>query len=324
MAELRHGRAGLPEGEPLVGGFLHDVRRILLADGSRVVVKRIGRRSTDASGGDRFRLGESVARAAVRHSIPAVPAYLVADGDPVLCLGDTELLFYPDVPGTILSTADRAADPDRCRRAGELLARIHLLDLPQRPFSDAGETPLWDTMEDVPWDRLLAGLRRRTGGGPSRADAALLTHWSRAYADVLPGLSGRSCVGHGDLAPRNIIVHGHEDAVIDWEHAGLTEPWTELAVVALDWSSGPGVGVNRAAFSAVVNGYLATAGGGSPDPNALVGRAGRLLAWLLYNSRLAMRHGTEPYLERVETTLQLLRVQADLMTELTTWFTQVR
>ncbi|WP_250404499.1 phosphotransferase family protein [Streptomyces cellostaticus] len=323
MDELRHhGLDRLPAGEPLTGGFLHDVRRITLSDGSRVVVKRIGRRSATTSS-DRFRLGESVARAAVRHSIPAVPAYLLDDGHPILRVGATGLLFYPNVHGIVLSTAHQALDPALCRRAGELLARIHRMRLPQHPFRTAGESALWDTTEGVPWDRLVAALRHRTDSRLSGEDARLLTYWSQAYAVVLPQLSGRVSVGHGDLAPRNVMAHDHGYSVIDWEHAGLTEPWTELAVVALDWSSGPGGEVCGPAFRAVVRGYLETTADGLPDVNALIGRAGRLLAWFLYNARLALQDRKGPYVERIENTVHLLHVQAETMTELREWFCQV-
>ncbi len=323
VAELRRrGPAALPPGERLTGGFLHDVRRVVLADGSRVVVKRIGRRS-DASGARRFRLGESVARAALRSSVPAVPAYFIEAGDPVLRVGDTELLIYPNIPGTVLSTAEHAIDPALCRRAGELLFRIHRMRLPGRPFVAAGETPLWDTTVDVPWARLIRALRRRTGSRLTAADATLLTHWSEAYAAVLPRLSQRVSVGHGDLAPRNVIVHEQGDAVIDWEHAGLTEPWTELAVLALDWSSNARGRLHGPAFRAALHGYVRNGSAGPPDADALVGRAGRLLAWSLYNAQLALRDVSGPHLERVETTVQLLHVQAESMVELTEWFIQV-
>ncbi|WP_405193143.1 phosphotransferase family protein [Streptomyces anulatus] len=322
VAELRRcGPAALPAGERLTGGFLHDVRRVTLADGSQVVVKRIGRRS-EASGERRFRLGESVARAALSSSVPAVPAYFIEAGDPILRIGDTELLIYPNIPGTVLSTAEHAVDPGLCLRAGELLSRIHRMRLPRRPFVAAGETALWDTTVDVPWARLIRALRRRAGSRLTAVDAALLTHWSEAYAAVLPRLSRRVSVGHGDLAPRNVIVHEQGDAIIDWEHAGLTEPWTELAVLALDWSSDPGGQVRGPAFLAAVHGYVRNGSVGPPDADALVGRAGRLLAWSLYNAQLALRDTTGPHLQRVETTVQLLHVQAESMVELTEWFIQ--
>ncbi len=292
---------------PMTGGYLHRVLRVSLAAGGSAggsaVVKLIDPVVIPATGWDRLRDAEAVARNAAAAGVPAVAAYAPA-GDPLVELADgTGALVFPHVTGRILPL-DALPDVALAAAAGTMLGRLHAAGLDPGPFLRRGEEPLWEPVEPSAWRPLVtpAGSPVLTGLLP------LLEDWSARYAHGRGALGRVVVAGHGDLSPRNVLWSGVGSAgpvgtagtarptghVIDWEHAGPVDPAVEAATGAVEWSRDPAGRVDPASFRAFVRAYRSTPAGHFLDPAGLLGCAGRLMAWLAYNLGRAAGESPEP------------------------------
>ncbi|MFB7785220.1 phosphotransferase family protein [Streptomyces vinaceus] len=304
------GWDALPPGVRLAGGHLHDVRRIVFS-GVVLIAKRVACGPAWPGRVHRLEQGEEVARLAAAEGLSAVPAYLV-DRSPVIEVPGGAVLLFPDIPGEPPQAQSKGPDTADCHWAGRTLAGLHRLPMPP---ACAAEGALWPVTPPDHWPALLAAAPDLAG------EADLLALWSRRYTEAHPRLSSTVAVGHGDFAPRNVLVSGASRRIVDWEHAGPVEPSTEFAVVALDWSRTPDGQVDADAFAAVLDGYVAAAPGQErPSPVGLVGRAGRLMAWTRFNLAQAAEHGPHPFLERAQLALAELRLQLDNETTWTDWY----
>ncbi|MEW2467977.1 aminoglycoside phosphotransferase family protein [Streptomyces sp. NPDC046994] len=304
------GWDALPAGTRLAGGHLHDVRRIVVS-GFVLIAKRVACGPAWPGRVRRLEQGEEVARLAAAAGLPAVPAYMVGES-PVITVPGGAVLFFPDVPGEPPLPQSKGPDIADCHWAGRTLACLHRL--PMSPTL-AAEGALWPTTPPDHWPALLASAPNLAG------EADLLAHWSCRYVEAYPQLSSTVVIGHGDFAPRNVLVGDGFRRIVDWEHAGPVEPSTEFAVLALDWSRAPDGQVDADAFAAVLDGYVAAAPGQNlPVPLGLVGRAGRLMAWTRFNLEQAAEHGPHPFLERAELALAELRLQTENETTWTSWY----
>jgi homoserine kinase type II len=159
-------------------------------------------------------LGE--ARFPVPRLVPAL------DGRPFAPAGGKPAMLFAFAPGEELSRA--AAGPERCRRIGEQLGRLHdlasgLLLERENPYGPA---------RVAPW---LAALAEDGGGAEERAALPLLAEEVEA-ARRLPG-APRGLV-HGDLFLDNVLWVGDRvAAVLDWEMS-CTEAFAWDLAVAVD------------------------------------------------------------------------------------------
>jgi aminoglycoside phosphotransferase (APT) family kinase protein len=278
---------GLDAGQPatavrLAGGDLHEVWRVGTRPGH--VVKMVDPTALGPAGPQRLRYTEHVARAAADVGVPAVAARH-RDGDPLVVLdGGTVALVFRYIVGERGRPGSANA-----AEAGRMLAALHRADLPAPPGEQPD--PLWAPVPAQDWSTLLDRLRHHTSG-PVRELAEAVTaslpvvlHWSMEYAGCRPRLDAAvpPVVSHADLSPGNTLWHGDRGYLIDWELAGWVQPQVELATAALDWSCAPGRKPSRAALEAFLHGYRAGGGRYEVTSDAILGRAGRQLAWLRYN-----------------------------------------
>jgi aminoglycoside phosphotransferase (APT) family kinase protein len=149
------------------------------------------------------------------------------DNDRLVCeemaaagLGAPFLHFDPEsgsclrrfVPGRCLQPAD-LREPGTLSALGRVLRRLH--DLP--PVG----------AEFAP----LAAARRYASQLNTPASAMLLEQ-AEATADILSDFERRPALCHNDLLAENILDTGAgELLLIDWEYAGVGDPWFDLAVV---------------------------------------------------------------------------------------------
>jgi aminoglycoside phosphotransferase (APT) family kinase protein len=141
---------------------------------------------------------------------------------------------------------------------GEILARVHALDVAWTPTAGDGPAPRsWPLLADravstrQPWAAELVGT----------VDAFL------AIADFVDSCerSGPVVLTHRDIQPWNLLARDGRPVVLDWEISGALELAGELGSTALGISKGPGFeDVDPTVFRAVLDGYVA--GGGELPP----------------------------------------------------------
>jgi aminoglycoside phosphotransferase (APT) family kinase protein len=139
--------------------------------------------------------------------------------------GWTASILMTHIPGVSLSTVCQSYSPEEIKvvlkEVGECLARIRSFP---SPYGEAVCGPLGGTIYSkfVPWNKLerqpnceefYKNLYK--DGNPNEGPEVV------ARAKKLQGMSHRIVLGHGDLAPQNIMVKdGHLTGIIDWEYSG--------------------------------------------------------------------------------------------------------
>ncbi len=268
---------GAPRGSAraVTGGLLHRIWRVE-TDSGAFAVKVLNPRLMQRPGiREVYRASERVASRAAAAGLPALAAR-PCDGDPVQDLAAGTVLVFDWVAGRRLGSGPSGAGP--ARRMGELLARLHALDLDAAGFDAPGS----DVTPASRW-RDLVDRGRAAGLGWARSDLAD----ELARLGELAASAGRSlCDGwvlsHRDLDQKNVLWREDGSPVLlDWEGVGLCSPAVELAAMALCWSGALEGPTDPASFEAVGSGYV-DAGGSlrSARRDALVAALQDRLHWL--------------------------------------------
>jgi Ser/Thr protein kinase RdoA (MazF antagonist) len=285
---------GLPLGtpSPVEGGLLHHMWRLETTAGVYAVKdlnpEVIGRPGVP----ENYRASEHIARRVAAANIPALPALQML-GDPLLVLCDRSVLVYDWLEGVTLP-ADAVMAGD-ARRIGELLGRIHALDIDVddrvRPDGRAPDGASWRDLFE------RGALAKYDWAANAEARLEELSAWTRRYSQGTEALGFELVASHRDLDPKNVLWDSHgEPCLIDWESAGLVSPGVELMEVALAWSGQPIGPPKRSIFEAVVAGYRATGPSFESEPHAALECClGGWLHWLHYNARRSLGDtGAEP------------------------------
>jgi homoserine kinase type II len=182
--------------------------------------------------------------AAARYPVP--PLETAPDGRAAIAVAGRPSLLFHYAAGEEL--AEAAVTPDRCRRVGEQLARLHDL---AAAFPGGRPNPYGPARVGA-W---IAALRPDGGGDAEVATALPLLEDELAHAAALPG-APRGLV-HGDLFRDNVLWIGDRiGAVIDWEMACSETFAYDLGVALCAWCYGAS-DFDGARAAALVAGYRA-------------------------------------------------------------------
>jgi aminoglycoside phosphotransferase (APT) family kinase protein len=142
---------------------------------------------------------------------------------------------------------------------GEILARIHALDVEWTPESLDDPTPR-------DWPELAE--RAVATGQPWADDLASHVKTLLAIAHFVDTCErpGPVVLTHKDIHPWNLLARDGRPVVLDWELSGTLELASELGSTALSLSKGTGFDdIDPAVFRAVLDGYVA---GGAALPRS--------------------------------------------------------
>ena len=142
---------------------------------------------------------------------------------------------------------------------GEILARIHALDVEWTPEPIEGPTPR-------DWPELAA--RAAATGQPWADELASHVKTFLAIAhfvDTCPR-TGPVVLTHKDIQPWNLLAREGRPVVLDWELSGMLDLASELGSTALSLAKGRGFeNIEPTIFRSVLDGYVA--GGGTLPPS---------------------------------------------------------
>lgn len=155
---------------------------------------------------------------------------------------------------------------------------------------------------------LPASVETALPGGPFRADLAeRVVDWLRAVAraTVVRGEAGPRVFRHGDVFPGNVVAHGGDFALVDWEHAereGL--PLADLLFFAAHLAGDPVAAFTAGTYSPWLRDAAGDLGLSGDDVRAIAKQAWQQHGDRARTARLAREKATgepvEPYLaERV-------------------------
>ncbi|MGK5684731.1 phosphotransferase family protein [Actinoplanes sp. URMC 104] len=238
-------RLGTPIG-PRVrvhGGFANRMYRLDTDRGSFAVkeLNVLDRRSVYRAG-DVFRFE----RAAFAAGIP-MPEPIAADG---------HTLVHRWVEGD--KVPEEPVSPAYACEIGEILARIHALDVAWTPTTEEPVSRDWPELAE----------RSRATGQPWAGELASRVETFLAIARFVGTCErpGPVVLTHRDIQPWNLLARAGRPVVLDWELSGLLDLSGELGSTALSLAKGPGFDdIEPAVFRSVLDGYVA-AGGKLPPP----------------------------------------------------------
>ena len=252
-----------PFGQPLrpptriSGGFANRLYRLDTDQGSYAVKKL---NLTDR--GWRYRAEEvfRFERAAFAAGIPMA--------EPIAA--DTSTLVHGWVDGE--RVPEEPVSPAYAFEVGEILARLHALDITWNPEPADEPTPR-------DWPELAA--RATATSRPWAAELTGRVEVFLAIADFLEGCErpGPVVLTHKDIQPWNLLARDGRPVLLDWELSGLLDLSGELGSTALGLAKGPGFdNVRPTVFRAVLAGYVA--GGGRLPPSGPSWFAYVIAGWL--------------------------------------------
>lgn len=135
------------------------------------------------------------------------------------CRPEDHVLVTRYIRGTVW-THDDALQPENIRRLAELLQRLHSLEV----RCGAGETNLPAILEHY-WTTLAGRDLPDPPGSWTREEMRRIAYDLSA--------SGRRSLCHNDVHHLNVIDTGRL-WLIDWEYAGIGNPWFDLASVCIN------------------------------------------------------------------------------------------
>lgn len=186
--------------------------------GGRRFFLRVNEEKSDAD----VRFEAEVLRFLAEARFPVPRLVAAPDGRPFVAAAGRQAMLFTYAPGE--EAPPEARGPERCRRVGEQLARLHELSAAFSAERPNPYGPAWVAER-------LAALGPDGGGDAEVAAALPLLADELARARTLPG-APRGLV-HGDLFPDNVLWIGERvSAVLDWEMSG-TDPYAYDVAVAL-------------------------------------------------------------------------------------------
>jgi aminoglycoside phosphotransferase (APT) family kinase protein len=142
---------------------------------------------------------------------------------------------------------------------GEILARLHALDVPWTGAPAEELTPRdWPDLAE----------RATATGQPWAGELTAQAQTFLAIADLVDTCErpGPVVLTHRDLQPWNLLARAGRPVLLDWELSGLLDLSGELGSTALSLAKGPGFDdIRPAVFRSVLDGYVA-GGGVLPPP----------------------------------------------------------
>lgn len=155
---------------------------------------------------------------------------------------------------------------------GEILARLHVLDL---EWTDER------TVTRMPRDWAELAEQASSTAQPWAAELQSVVDTFLAIAELVDNCErpGPVVLTHCDVQPWNLLAHGGDPVVLDWELSGMLDLSGELGSTALSLSKGHSFdGVEPAIFRAVLDGYVN--GGGTLPPSGPSWFAYMIGGWL--------------------------------------------
>lgn len=170
-----------------------------------------------------------------------------------------------------------------CEKIGEVLAKIHNIDLKNEPFEQNEMHIDWQKYIDLAKDM----------------DSPIYDY-IKDYADLfndsmtkgneaIKKLPPVKAICHNDMDSKNVLWLGDEFKLIDLECLGYSNPYLELFELALCWSSYESCNIDFNLFNTFINSYFDNTNlDANVDWEALYYCNNGRLGWLEYNIKRAL------------------------------------
>ena len=172
-----------------------------------------------------YNVTEEIATRFASNGLPAVTA-MEFDGNYVLTRNNQSFLIYPYIEGSVLH--HNQITVEHGKRVGELFAIMHNLNL-HMTGCEGAEYLLFSNSH---WQNLID----KVGFPDLKALENYILSANDNYRGVIPSLENCSVLTHRDMHYKNMLWQDITPYIIDWESAGLMNPFMEVIGYALEWS----------------------------------------------------------------------------------------
>lgn len=264
----------------LTGGFMHKMFKLVTEKG-RYVIKllnpNIMKRPTAM---DNYKIADDIEQILKQNNIPAVYA-LEFNGRKMQELNEQYYYIFEWYDGKSLK--DGEIKTVHCEKIGEVLSKIHNIDLKNEPFEQ-------DEMH-IDWQKYIE---------ISKNADSLIYDYIKDYADLfndsmtkgnaaIKKMPSVKAICHNDMDSKNVLWLGDEFKLIDLECLGYSNPYRELFELALCWSGYESCNIDFNLLNIFIKSYFKSSQlDANVDWEALYYSNNGRLGWLEYNIKRAL------------------------------------
>lgn len=210
----------------LSGGALHSMLHVKTSTGEYAIKVINPHIQEKPEFPDNYNFTEQVAEHFSKLDIPAVHA-ISFDNKYVVYAEEQAFIIYPYISGKILLS--NQINTKHCERVGELFSKIHSADI----ALEGCDKPDYITFENRHWNDLLS----RSGNEKLINMSDFILTSNDRYNDIIESLNTKSILTHRDMHYKNMLWDEDDNPfIIDWESAGLMNPYLEVIGYALEWA----------------------------------------------------------------------------------------
>lgn len=269
--------------EAIAGGLLHKMYAVTTTKGT-YAVKVLNGEIMKRPEALRNMINSEKVAAALQTCIPVVAA-LELQGKQVQEQDGVYYMVFPWVEGQSVFPGDICTK--HCEIIGDLLGKIH-----HKAISVEGLEPEAEEAVRYPWERYLSITKeqpQKTWMVQYEKALADICAWNRGVCQVQEVLSQNLVISHRDLDPKNVLWHGEEVLVIDWEAAGYVNPYQELLEVINYWADDGQGGWVQEYLKSIVKAYCKHMDISKVNwSQVFAGSYAGMLGWLEYNVKRAL------------------------------------
>lgn len=262
----------------LSGGLMHKMFKVETDKGTYAIKILNPEVMSRGNAYDNFVISEKISNLAKNNGIIVSSALLINDNY-LTKYDDMYYMVFDFVNGKTLT--DEEITIEHCKKIGKILSQIHSLDYQDLELENkrVNYKRLYD------WESYITN--------PNFDDMSYKEEYLRNYKkynSLLKRANERfnksnieASICHNDMDPKNVMWDGVNPIIIDWESAGLSNPYRELLEDALCWSGFLSDNFNEEKFSAVIAEYIKTKPIEHQRYSTICGNLVGRFGWLKYN-----------------------------------------
>lgn len=262
----------------LSGGLMHKMFKVETDKGTYAIKILNPEVMSRGNAYDNFVISEKISNLAKNNGIIVSSALLINDNY-LTKYDDMYYMVFDFVNGKTLT--DEEITIEHCKKIGKILSQIHSLDYQDLELENkrVNYKRLYD------WESYITN--------PNFDDMSYKEKYLRNYKkynSLLKRANERfnesnieASICHNDMDPKNVMWDGVNPIIIDWESAGLSNPYRELLEDALCWSGFLSDNFNEEKFSAVIAEYIKTKPIEHQRYSTICGNLVGRFGWLKYN-----------------------------------------
>lgn len=305
--------------KPLVGGLLNKMYLLNTAKG-KYAVKALNPQIMLRKTALQNHLNSEIIALEAKKFVPSLPA-LRFNGKFLHEIDSQYYMIFDWIEGRTIK--ENNINEKHCLIVSELLAKLHSVDFSSLNLKNLSD----EKVSEVNWRKYRELSTKSKGEWKEQFESNFdnLIKWNKEAKTAESVLTER-VISHRDIDPKNIMWIENEPIIIDWEAAGLINPYRELIDMAMYWSKEEDGNIGKDKFQSIIRNYQNLRDIVEINWSYVLdsGYAG-LIGWLEYNLKRALfiecsdEHEKQLGEREVISTLELLNRYSEKVPTLLKW-----